>query len=431
MRPLHMIELAAAAVSIPSAVAGVYVGALGALASPHTRNRAGGGRARAGSGTERARPREVGAGRVEALLPVIAIVVPAHDEEAGLHATAASLLATDYPADRRIVLVVADNCTDATAEVARRAGAHVMERNDPDRRGKGYALALAFDHLLRDTAPVVDAIAVVDADTLVSPNLLREMAAAFGAGASVVQADYGVRNAGASWRTRLLVIALSSFHGVRSLGRERLRVSCGLRGNGMGFTTDVLRAVPQRATGLVEDVEHGVELGLAGYRVWYLREAHVWGEMPATAAASRSQRDRWERGRRQLVRRWAPPLLRRAWRDRIAADLLADLIVPPLSQIVLALTAAVGLGAVVVAMGGSAFAIAAGACGLAGVGVYVARGWQLSGTGTQGLLDLAKAPAYMTWKLAVDAVGLFHRRRSDVTWIRTTRDSTSLTEGAA
>ena len=98
----------------------------------------------------------------------------------------------------------------------------------------------------------------MDADTLVSPNLLRAFAARLDAGAAAVQARYGVRNPDASWRTRLMAIAFALFHDLRSLGRERLGLSAGLRGNGMCFSTRLLREVPHQAFSVVEDLEYGL-----------------------------------------------------------------------------------------------------------------------------------------------------------------------------
>lgn len=148
------------------------------------------------------------------------IIVPAHDEEAGIAATVRSLLATDYPPTLRRVVVVADNCTDGTVREASAAGATVLERNDPVRRGKGYALAFAFERILSEAT--ADSAVVVDADTMVSPNLLRAFASRLRAGARAVQAHYGVANRQASWRTRLMHIAFTLFHEVRSRARERL-----------------------------------------------------------------------------------------------------------------------------------------------------------------------------------------------------------------
>ena len=188
-------------------------------------------------------------------------VVPAHNESMGIAATVKSLQDVDYPKDLFRVLVVADNCTDDTAVKAREAGAVVLERQSAELRGKGYALAHAFQKCLAEGA---DAVVVVDADTLVSKNLLSAFAARLVWGNVAVQAHYGVQNPNASWRTRLMRIALSMFHQVRSIGRERLKVSAGLRGNGMCLRTSLLREAPHDAYSLVEDLEYGIRLGRKG-----------------------------------------------------------------------------------------------------------------------------------------------------------------------
>jgi len=348
-------------------------------------------------------------------------IVPAHNESAGIASTVVSLLGVDYPSKLFEVVVVADNCEDDTAEQARAAGAVVLERQDKERRGKGYALLLAFSQL----PPEVDAVVVVDADTLVSPNILRAFAARRDLGAVAIQADYAVRNPNAGWRTRLIAIAFGAFHIVRSRARERLRLSCGLRGNGMCFAASVFAEVPHEAFSIVEDVEYGLRLGEAGYRVHYADEAHVYGEMVSTAAAASSQRRRWEEGRKELVRRNGRRLLSAGIRkkDRILFDLALDLLLPPLSRI--AVSSVVGLVAasVLTYIGGGfspSLAVFAG-CVLAVV-CYVLRGWSVSGTGLRGLLDLMLAPIYVVWK-----VSLRFRKASRPTssWVRTKREQQS------
>jgi 1,2-diacylglycerol 3-beta-glucosyltransferase len=347
------------------------------------------------------------------------VIVPAHDEAEGIAATVESLLAMDYPPGLFDVLVVADNCSDDTAARAQAAGALVLERTDDGRRGKGYALLHGFEQLPGG----VDAVVVIDADTVVSKNLLAAFSARLDAGASSVQADYAVRNPGASWRTRLLAIALGSFHVVRSRGRERLGLSCGLRGNGMCFTTAVLRAVPHEAFSIVEDVEYGIRLGEAGHRVHYADEAHVYGEMVSSARAARSQRERWEGGRSALRRRHALGLLGAGVRDRdpVLLDLGLDLVVPPLSRLaVLAVLGALASGILARAAGGFVLSGLVWGGAVLGIVVYVLRGWSVSGTGARGFLDLLAAPAYVVWKLTVSP-------RRDVAgeaeWIRTTREA--------
>jgi 1,2-diacylglycerol 3-beta-glucosyltransferase len=339
------------------------------------------------------------------------VIVPAHDEEQGIARTVGSLLAVEYPRELFRVLVVADNCQDATAERARAAGAEVLVRDEPALRGKGYALALGLQEFVRGQA---DAAVVVDADTVVAPNLLAAFSARLSAGAQAVQADYGVANPRASWRTRLMHLGFSLFHGVRSLGRERLGLSCGLRGNGMCFSRAAVLRTPHDAVSLVEDVEHGIRLGENGVRVHYAAETQVWAEMVSSSEAALPQRQRWERGRRMLARRKAAPLLREALRRRspILLDLALDLLIPPLST--LALVQLIGtVLSLTLAPRALSLWLAADLC----IAAYLVRGLIISGAGLRGLLDLCWAPLYLAWKFS-----LALRRTSGQLWVRTTRE---------
>jgi glycosyltransferase involved in cell wall biosynthesis len=345
-------------------------------------------------------------------------VIPAHDEAAGIAATVKSVLAVDYPRELFGVLVVADNCSDDTAALARAAGAEVLERRSDTERGKGYALHHAFDRL----PETVDAAVVIDADTLVSANLLVAFDARIAAGASAVQADYAVRNPDAGWRTRLIAIALGAFHVLRSRARERLSVSVGLRGNGMCFTRQVLKDVPHMAYSLVEDLEYGVRLAEAGVRVVYAGEAHVYGEMVTTSKAATSQRKRWEDGRKAFKKANAMRLLGGGLGGNpVLLDIAFDVLVPPLSRVVLG--AAFGFGLSVVGgslLGGFAGAQAMfGAC-LAAVVLYTFRGWMLSGTGATGLATMFLAPVYVAWKLTLRQ----EPKAESAEWVRTRREGT-------
>jgi 1,2-diacylglycerol 3-beta-glucosyltransferase len=347
------------------------------------------------------------------------IVVPAHDEEAGVATTVSNLLALDYPEPMRRVLVVADNCSDATAARARGAGATVIERNDRTRIGKGHALAAAFKRCQADG--LADAVVVIDADTVASPDLLRALAAELDAGASAVQVHYAVRNPNASWRTRLMAIAFCLFHKVRSLGRERLGVSAGLRGNGMCFTVELLGKVPHEAYSEVEDVEYGIRLGLAGFRVRYCDDAAVYGEMVSGERASRSQRRRWEGGRHLVRRAWAPALLREVVRrrDPVLLDLLIDVVTPPISAVAfwsgcgLLLSATASVWA-----GHTLYAVYAWLISAAFLAAYVFRGVWLAGLGIGGVTALLCAPLYLVWKVALPFLRGSGRRG----WVRTSRE---------
>ncbi len=346
------------------------------------------------------------------------VFVPAHDEEPVIARVVGSLRRLDWPADAFRVIVIADNCTDATARIAAAAGAHVVERVDRDLRGKGYALAYAFERSAAEAW--AQAVVVVDADAEASVNLLEAFAARIEGGACAVQAHYGVLNPMASWRTRLISIAKAAFHIVRSRARERLNVSCGIRGNGWCVTHALLARVPYRAFSLTEDVEYGITLGLAGVRVHYADEAHANADMVSNEQIASKQRQRWEQGRFQMVRAKTLTLLRAAATrpSAVCFDLALDLLVLPLSYVVL------NTGVLLAA---AAFATwwqpalqpwlwVALAC-IASIVAYVLRGWRLSGVGARGLLDLAHAPGFLLWKLL-----LIVKRRTPQEWIRTDRE---------
>jgi cellulose synthase/poly-beta-1,6-N-acetylglucosamine synthase-like glycosyltransferase len=345
------------------------------------------------------------------------IVVPAHNEADGIAHTIANLRQLDWPVDRYRILVVADNCTDATAAVASAAGALVVERHDPTLRGKGYALRFGFERSRADAW--ADAIAIVDADSEVTSNLLEAFAARIERGAHAIQARYGVLNPWGTWRTRLLTVAIGAVDTVRCRARERWRVSVGLRGNGWCATRELLDQVSYNAFSLAEDLEYGIALGLAGYRVHYASEAEAAQDMTVGPEAARVQRRRWELGRFVQIRSRTLPLLRAAVQGRsvICLDLALDLLLLPLTYWALC------VGALLVAAllatwwhpGFMPWIWFSVACLLILV-AYVMRGWQLSGMGARGLLDLLGAPAFVVWKLV-----LMLSRNQPKGWVRTER----------
>jgi cellulose synthase/poly-beta-1,6-N-acetylglucosamine synthase-like glycosyltransferase len=351
------------------------------------------------------------------------VIVPAHNEEAGITRVVQSLLKIDWPKNQFRVLVVADNCSDATAAVARAQAAQVLERSNLALRGKGYALAYAFDWSIKDG--FAQAVVVIDADAVVSPNLLEAFAARIERGARAMQASYGVLNPWSSWRTQLLAIAKGAFHTVRSRARERLGVSCGVRGNGWCVTTELLQQIPYEHFSLSEDLEYGIALGLAGCRVQYAGEAHADADMVSNEKNARSQRQRWERGRFELVRLNTWPLLRAAFERRslVCLDLALDLIVPPLSYVALNIFLLGTLAGLLSIWDAGAALWIWWALACAGVLVlHVLRGWRLSGVGARGLIAFAHVPGFILWRMWL----LLARKPQQ--WVRTERESEKKTE---
>jgi cellulose synthase/poly-beta-1,6-N-acetylglucosamine synthase-like glycosyltransferase len=216
--------------------------------------------------------------------PMVTVLIPAHDEEAGLPATLASVRASDYPPGRLRVLVVADNCTDDTAEVARRHGAEVVERFDPMRRGKGFALAAGLPHATGD------AVLILDADCQLAPDAVRRLANEL-ATAEAVQAAVRPRtHAGPAGLAAAVGWAVDD--GVDA-GRTGLGLGVTLRGTGMMFRRELFDLAPWRNFGLAEDAEYTRELRRIGVRVRLVPGAVVAGETPPDRAALATQRGRW------------------------------------------------------------------------------------------------------------------------------------------
>ena len=338
----------------------------------------------------------------------LVIVVPAHNESRSLLRTVHSLqreVAGDGPA--RIV-VVADNCSDDTAAVARSAGVEVLERLDAGRRGKGYALRHAFDSL-----PDADAFIVVDADTDAEPGFLSAMRCALAAGAEALQCRYRVRDAHASRGATLCDVALGAWNVVRPRGRAVLGLSTGILGNGFALTRRVLQAVPYSATSIVEDVEYHHLLVQAGFRVQWVDGAQVLGDMPQDRGGAAQQRARWEGGRLRLLASRGPALAGRVMAGQWQlADPLLDLLLWPLAWHVSLLLLALALGAAGVQM--------AAAGGLAVVALHVTVALALMPARRSHLRALLGAPAYVLWKLHL--LGrTWQAAGRHATWVRSAR----------
>ena len=353
-----------------------------------------------------------------------AVFVPAHDEQSVIRDTIAALGAQKYPKDRYAVHVVADNCSDRTAEYAAAAGATVHVRTFPEPPGKGPSL----NWLHRRLGDEFDVIAIVDADTIAEPGFLAAMDRAFADGAHAAQGHYTVRDPDASPTIALRYAALACRHHLRPLGRTALGASCGLYGNGMAFRSDLLGR--RKFSGhLIEDAELQLELLLDGTSVVYVPDARVFAEMPADLATSRTQNERWELGRAQLVRRFTTPLAGRLLRGgrlprRAYADGLTDLLTPPLSALAAGQLAAVALCCTSLALRPSRAGRVATVFSLGSIvvlGLHVAASLRLVGAPRHVYRSLLYAPRMVVWKLGL--LARISRRPDSVSWTRTARNA--------
>ena len=349
--------------------------------------------------------------------PRIAVLVPAHDEATDIAVTVAALRAELAETDR--LLVVADNCSDGTAQAAAAAGAEIVERHEPSRCGKGYALAFGVEHLSRLPPEVV---IVVDADCRVSAGGLGQLACMAARTGRPVQAEYLLTlPPKPDARSALSGLAFLVRNLVRPRGLHRLGLPCQLTGSGMAFPWPVLRDAPPLRANLVEDMVLGIELALAGTPPILCSTVSVSSALPEPGKVQLRQRRRWEHGHLATLIAHGPRLLF-AGMARRQADLVAmalDLMVPPLALLV---SAVAGLS--LVALGAVALGLSAGPLLLsltAGTLILIAvlGAWWRFGRQLLPARTLAAVPLYVLWKMPL-YFGFFLRGRHEH-WERTSR----------
>ena len=356
------------------------------------------------------------AGATRVGLGRLAVVVPAHNEGHGIVPTLQDIVRQMTDGDR--LVVVADNCTDDTAEVAHAHGAQVLVRDEPAKRGKGYAMAWAVDHLAQDPP---DFVLFVDADCRLQPEFLKPMLLCCSRYRQPVQALYLMtRPEGASDRQRVSEFAWRVKNWVRPLGLSRLGWPVQLMGTGMMFPWNVIRSAPLASGNIVEDLKLGLDLALQGHPVRFLPTARVSSQFAISDQGAESQRKRWIGGHLGLIFGYAPKLILRALVDR-RADLLIlglDLLVPPLSLLVLMAGSLVVVAALVDLLAGAFTPLVLAAVNIVAITGGLAVGWWRFGR------DVLPPNSFGT--VCSELAGRFHLYRALIrgrpsSWVRTDR----------
>lgn len=233
------------------------------------------------------------------------VLVPAHNEEMYLPRLLETLRDQTYAAGRSRVTVIADNCSDGTVAACRRFDVDVLERTDPERRGKGYAIGWTLERLDLDS---LDALVIVDGDSTVRADFLEQLNLQLERGDEVIQCYNGVANPGQSWFTRLMNVSRTIANEILHPGKRKLGLSSHLMGNGMCFSTSVIRSLGWNAFTVGEDWEYYARLVLSGAHVGYCREARVYHQESVNLKQASSQRMRWAGGRFQVLRQYGGAL---------------------------------------------------------------------------------------------------------------------------
>jgi cellulose synthase/poly-beta-1,6-N-acetylglucosamine synthase-like glycosyltransferase len=349
----------------------------------------------------------------------VIVLIPAYDEAKVLPRTLAGVLPELGENDK--VLVVADNCTDDTAAIARDAGAEVLERKDPAHRGKGYALDAGIAHLAANPPEVV---VVLDADCDVVPGSIKRLADAAAQHGRPAQAeDLLAVPDGATPLARVSALAFLVRNHVRPMGLRHLGLPCHLMGTGMAFPWDVIAAAPSAGSHLAEDIEMGIELASMGFAPMYCPGARITSAPPRRASAARGQRRRWEHGHISTLLHRAPKLI---WRGIASRQLRLltmglDLLVPPIALLIVLLFTGAAATCIVGAMGGSFFPLMLFTTAAAFVFAGIFAAWLRFGRTTFPARYLFMIPYYVVWKLPLYLS--FAVRGPYTTWERAERSA--------
>lgn len=244
-----------------------------------------------------------------------AVLIAAHNEESVIGQLVENFQLMDYPRHLFDVFVIADNCTDKTAMVAQKAGAFVMERFDPENKGKGFAMEWGFARLFSQTRQY-DAVAVFDADNLVDPNFLRVMNQHLLKGESVIQGYLDAKNPTDTWVAGTFAICFWVVDHIWHLAKYNIGLSSCLGGTGMVISTELLKRHGWGATCLTEDLEFTMKCLVEGIPTAWAHDAVVYDEKPLTFMQSWNQRKRWAQGHFDVASRYIPRLLAEGVRRR-------------------------------------------------------------------------------------------------------------------
>lgn len=355
--------------------------------------------------------------------PKIDVLVPAHNEATGIGATLKTLLSQLTAQDR--LVVIADNCDDETTAVACALGALVIERQELNRRGKGYALDYGLRFIAADPPEVV---VVVDADCIVHPGTIDRIARLAAALARPVQATYLLtQSANAEPKDALSGLAFMIKNLVRPRGLDRLALPCLLTGTGMALPWSVIRKACLASSNIVEDMQLALDLAIAGHAPVFCLEAKVTGLLPQKKHAAKSQRTRWEHGHLQTLLTGVPQLLRASVRQKRFALLAIalDLCVPPLSLLVMIWAATMGGTLLAGGLGASWIPTTILATEGLLILISIVGAWAKFGRADLPLLTLLSVPLYILWKIPLYLAFLV---RPQTEWIRTERDGVNAPE---
>lgn len=350
------------------------------------------------------------------LRPSVAILIPAHNEALGIESTLKSVRSQIRSGDR--IVVVADNCDDRTAEIARSEGAEVVERQNALKRGKGYALAVGIDYL-RQVPPSI--VVFIDADCQIAKGTLDALAADVLTFARPVQAlNLQIAPPQAGFGLAVAEFAFRIKNHARPLGLTRLGLPCLMTGTGMALPWSLLEDADLATGHQVEDMKFGLDLARSGHAPRFCERAMVTSFFPHSMEATETQRRRWEGGHLAIMRFALGALVRPgAWRDAGYLSLLLDVLVPPLTLLGAAVISIVSISAASTLLGTGFLPLVIASATLILFLFAVGVSWVAFGTTLLPPASLLQVPRYAISKVAKYPRMLLSGGNAD--WVRTDR----------
>ena len=234
-------------------------------------------------------------------------IIPAHNEEAVVANLVESLKNQNYDKTLYDIYVIADNCTDRTAQMAKDAGAIVYERFDPEHKTKGYALQWFLKQKIEENADY-DAFFVFDADNIVDKDFIKNMNKKLCQGEDVVQGYRDIKNPTDNWITAGYALFYWTMHRLYHLARYNIGLSPLLNGTGFMVKFDVIKPNGWETKTLTEDIEFSLKRIIQGKKLGWATDAIVYDEQPTSFKQSWSQRSRWTVGHMQCIKEYTGQL---------------------------------------------------------------------------------------------------------------------------
>lgn len=258
-----------------------------------------------------------------------AMIVCAHNEDKVIAQLVDNLKRLRYPDEMYDIFVVADNCTDKTAEVARKAGAQVHERFSDVGKGKGFAMDWMFERLFKMERQY-DAVCVFDADNLVHLDFLKEMCSHLNNGEQLIQGYLDSKNPEDTWISGVFSISFWIVNHVWHLAKYNMGLSACLGGTGMCLDTKLLKRYGWGATCLTEDMEFTMKAIMENIPTTWAHDAIIYDEKPLTFKAAWNQRQRWAQGHFDVCHRYLPKMFMKGIRehDWVVLDCTVNLFQP-------------------------------------------------------------------------------------------------------